>query len=145
MNVRATTRFRGERSAVPSARAFVRHAIRPANPTLETAERLELATAEACNNAILHASGSAFTVSVDVDDEHIAVTVSDDGVGFEPPTHPSMPAPQAMGHRGLPLMQALVDEVDVTSDGRGTTVVLSQGLSPSGAGTPVTAPVTVDG
>ena len=141
MNVRTTTRFRRERSAVPSARAFVRHALRPVS-ALDVADRLELATAEACNNAILHAGGPAFTVSVDVDGRRAVVTVSDDGAGFDLPETLQMPAPYDTGHRGLPLMHALVDEVEVSCNGRGTTVVLTLGLSDEGAGLGV--PVTVD-
>lgn len=141
MSVRTTTRFRRERSAVPSARAFVRHALRPVS-TLDVADRLELATAEACNNAILHAGGPAFTVSVDVDGRRAIVTVSDDGAGFELPETLHMPAPYDTGRRGLPLMHALVDEVQVSSNGHGTTVVLSLGLRDEDAGLGV--PVTVD-
>ncbi|MDD9368578.1 MAG: ATP-binding protein [Acidimicrobiales bacterium] len=137
MNVRVSSRFRGERTAVPSARAFVRHALQSAAPSVDVAERIELAAAEACNNAILHARGSAFTVNVVIDDGQVVVTVADDGEGFEPPSSSTMPSPQTIGQRGLPLMRALVDEVDVTSDGDGTTVVLVQGLDSEGAGTPV--------
>lgn len=141
MSVRATTRFRGERTAVPSARAFVRHALRSIDLSLDVAERIELATAEACNNAILHGSGSAFVVNLAIDASRVVVTVSDDGGGFDPPTISSMPSPQTIGHRGLPLMRALVDEVDVRSNRDGTTVVLVQGVS-DGA---LDAPITVDG
>lgn len=137
MTVRVTSRFRGDPAAVASARAFVRHALRSASPSLDVAERIELATAEACNNAILHASGSAFTVSVTAADGQVTVTVSDDGEGFEPPTSLSMPPPQALGRRGLPLMRALVDEVDVSSNVHGTRVVLVQGLTVGGSGSRV--------
>lgn len=140
MNVRVTTRFRGERAAVPSARAFVRHALRSATRSVDLAERIELAAAEACNNAILHASGSAFTVSVVVDDGQVVVTIVDEGDGFVPPTDPSMPSPQAIGQRGLPLMRALVDEVDVASNGNGTTVMLVQSVNSDGR-----SPVSVEG
>ena len=135
--MRVTTRFRGEPAAVASARAFVRHALRSASPSLDVAERVELAAAEACNNAILHASGSAFTVSVAVADGDVVVTVSDQGEGFDPPTSLIMPPPQAIGRRGLPLMRALVDEVDVSSNGHGTTIVLMQAFSADGVNTPV--------
>ena len=105
------------------------------------AERIELATAEACNNAILHGSGSAFVVSLAIDAGRVVVTVSDEGGGFDLPTVSAMPSPQTIGHRGLPLMRALVDEVDVTSNGDGTTVVLVQGVSDGVYDTPI----TVDG
>jgi anti-sigma regulatory factor (Ser/Thr protein kinase) len=126
---------------VRSARAFVRHALRPVRRG-DLVDRLELATAEACNNAILHGGGSAFTVTVDVDGRRAVVTVSDDGGGFELPESLQMPAPYDTGHRGLPLMHALVDEVDVTCDGNDTTVVLALDLSDDGASRG--ARVTVD-
>jgi serine/threonine-protein kinase RsbW len=141
MDVRTSTRLRRERSAVPSARAFVRHALRSVGATGEVVERLELAVAEACNNAILHADGPTFTVSVAVDRGRVMVAVADAGAGFRPPAKAVMPSPLATGHRGLPLMEALVDEVDVTSNGHGTTVVLMQALEPGSRG----AAVAVDG
>ena len=91
-----------------------------------------LAVAEACNNAILHAEGDDFTVSVAVERGRALVTVADHGAGFVPPARPSMPGPHATGHRGLALMQALVDDVDVVSDRAGTTVMLAQAFTPDG-------------
>lgn len=115
MNVRASTRFRRDRAAVRSARAFVNHALRSAGAPSETIEQIELAVAEACNNAILHSGSAVFSVNVAVDGDHATVTVSDDGNGFHPPRDPRMPAPQATGKRGLAIMRELVDHVDVSS------------------------------
>jgi hypothetical protein len=42
-----------------------------------------------------------------------------------------MPSPEAMSHRGLALMEALVDSVQVSSNAGGTTVVLEQSLVPA--------------
>jgi serine/threonine-protein kinase RsbW len=129
MDVRTSTRFRRERAAVPSARAFVRHALRTARAPAETLETLVLAVAEACNNAILHASGDAFGLTVVVEGTRCMIVVSDAGSGFEPPDRPEMPAPEATGQRGLALMEAVVDEVSVSSSAAGTTVVLVQSLA----------------
>lgn len=137
MDVRTSTRFRRERATVPSARAFVRHALRSADTPVDLVDRLVLAVAEACNNAILHAGGPAFTVSVMVDGGRAMVTVADNGAGFEPPAHPTMPSPQSTGHRGLALMRALVDEVDVVSNASGTTVGLVQSFAASARHAPV--------
>ena len=49
--------------------------------------------------------------------------------GFVPPVRADMPAPDATSHRGLALMQALVDHVEVSSDEAGTTVILAQSLA----------------
>ena len=104
-------------------------------------EPLVLAVAEACNNAILHAAGDDFTVSVAVDGGRAVVTIADHGAGFVPPSHPTMPGPLATGRRGLALMEALVDDVDVVSDAAGTTVMLAQTLA---AGVPRPSVISVD-
>jgi serine/threonine-protein kinase RsbW len=134
MDVRTSTRLRRERAAVPSARAFVRRALRGFGPTAETLDPLVLAVAEACNNAILHATGDVFGVSLVVEGTRCTVTVSDNGAGFVPPREPRMPAPEATGHRGLALMRALVERVEVSSNATGTTVVLQQTLAPGQPG-----------
>jgi serine/threonine-protein kinase RsbW len=113
---------------VPAARAFAQRSLLSARTPADVVERMVLAVAEACNNAILHAAGEHFTISVVVDDGRALISVSDDGAGFDPPLHAAMPGPQATGRRGLALMQALVDAVDVSSGPRGTTVALRQGF-----------------
>ena len=128
MDVRTSTRLVRERAAVPSARAFVRRALASAGVPPETTEAVVLAVAEACNNAILHADGEAFRVALVVDGSQVTVSVSDSGGGFVPPDHPRMPAPDATGQRGLALMEALVDRVEVSSTAGGTTVVIEQSV-----------------
>jgi serine/threonine-protein kinase RsbW len=137
MVVRTSTRFRRERTVVPSARAFAARALVSGAVPSDIVEQLVLAVAEACNNAILHAQGDDFTVSVVVDHGRALVTVADHGAGFIPPNRPSMPGPHATGNRGLALMQALVDDVDVVSDAAGTTVMLAQSFTPNGHLRPV--------
>jgi len=129
MDVRMSTRFRRERAAVPSARAFVRTALRGNGVPSGVVDPLVLAVAEACNNAILHAGGEAFGISVEVHGTNCTIVVTDSGEGFQPPARPEMPAPDATGRRGLALMQALVDRVEVSSSERGTTVVLAHSLA----------------
>ena len=51
-------------------------------------DMLVLAVAEACNNAILHATGEAFGVSIAVTDTTCTIVVSDSGAGFVPPSRP---------------------------------------------------------
>jgi serine/threonine-protein kinase RsbW len=129
MDVRMSTRFRRERDAVPSARAFVRSALRGNGVPSGLVAPLVLAVAEACNNAILHADGEAFGISIEVREMNCTIVVTDAGEGFVPPARAEMPAPDATGHRGLALMQALVDHVEVSSNEAGTTVILAQSLA----------------
>jgi serine/threonine-protein kinase RsbW len=111
---------------VPAARAFVDHALRSAGVPRDLADNLVQAVAEACNNAILHAAGDTFSVEVDVTAGVCTLTVTDLGRGFVPPEHARMPSPHAVDHRGLALMEALVDHVKVSSTPAGTNVVLVQ-------------------
>jgi len=89
-----STRFRRERAAVPSARAFVHGALREKGVPSGMLDTLVLAVAEACNNAILHASGDAFGVTVVVEGSECTIIVSDSGAGFVPPVRAEMPAPE---------------------------------------------------
>jgi anti-sigma regulatory factor (Ser/Thr protein kinase) len=124
VDVRTSTRLRRQPAAVPAARAFVGHALRSADVPRDVADSLVQAVAEACNNAILHAAGETFSVSVNVQETACTLIISDLGRGFEPPEHARMPSPDAVDHRGLALMEALVDHVKVSSTPAGTTVVL---------------------
>ena len=132
MDVRTSTRFRREPAAVPAVRAVVGQALRSAGVTGDEREQVVLAAAEACNNAILHAAGDTFTVAVAVNETRCTITISDGGQGFHPPHRARMPAPEAVDHRGLALIQELVDHVKVSSSPAGTTVVIVQELSGDG-------------
>jgi serine/threonine-protein kinase RsbW len=126
--------LRRDAAAVPAARAFVDHALRSAAVPRDVGDNLVQAVAEACNNAILHAAGDTFSVEVDVSAGVCTLTVADLGRGFEPPEHARMPSPQAVNHRGLALMEALVDHVKVSSTPAGTTVVLVQDVPTASGG-----------
>jgi anti-sigma regulatory factor (Ser/Thr protein kinase) len=121
-----TRRFRRVAEAVPAARAFVRRWL----PESEPSEGLVLAAAEAINNVIDHASGDCFTVAVDLDGTVGTVTVVDVGPGFEVPAEPEMPDAFANRCRGLAMMHALSDDVDIASSPDGTCVTLHQEFAP---------------
>ena len=105
--------------------------------TGETAVRVLTACTEAMANALAHGSGPgagvevAFTVSATA----IRVRVLDEGRSGRrvPAGAPGPPPPSSTGGRGLPLMHALADDVQVCRHGRGTEVLL--GFSPSGPST----------
>lgn len=134
MDQAVSTTLRRVPAAVPAARAFLRYALGVDAQATDAVERLELAVAEACNNAVVHGEGETFTVAIEVAGGRARVTVSDRGPGFTPPPDPAMPPPFATGRRGLPLMQAMVDDVEVASGPHGTTVVLTQSLLDPAAG-----------
>ena len=121
-----TRRFRRVAEAVPAARAFVRRWL----PDSEPAEGLVLAAAEALNNVVDHAFGDAFTVAVDLDGTVGTVTVVDVGPGFDVPEDPEMPDAFASRYRGLAMMHALADGVEIVSSPDGTTVTLRHEFAP---------------
>jgi serine/threonine-protein kinase RsbW len=138
MDVLASSTFRREPAAVPSARAFLTKSLDALALSVDAADRLVLAVAEACNNVVIHAGGDSFGVAVALHGGCCHVSVTDQGAGFHAPAgRPVMPPADDTGHRGLALMHALVDSVDVVSTPHGTAVVLVMGLSaPATAGAP---------
>ena len=124
-----TQTFRCRAETVPRVRAMVEAELRRHTLPDDLVDRLVLATAEACNNAILHSQSPSYVVTVDVADALCSVTVRDAGVGFSVPDRMEMPEPDAVSRRGLALMCVLVDEVCVNSNGVGTTVVLRQSVT----------------
>lgn len=93
-------------------------------------EDFQTAVTEAVTNAVRHGSPDGAEGQFHVLGRRTAagalhVEVTDSGVGL-PPAHPlpPMPEPEAMGGRGLPLMQELADTVEFRSAPSGLCVVL---------------------
>jgi len=100
----------------------------------ERIDDLKLAVSEACTNAI-EAHGAAGSdervlVRCRTNDESIEVCVEDRGDGFDPgglPDHPPVTDPDRLKFErglGIPLIRALVDEVEFNPTGQGTAVRL---------------------
>lgn len=100
----------------------------------ERVDDLKLAVSEACTNAI-EAHGAADTtervlVRCQAGLSGVEVCVEDRGGGFDPaslPDHPPVTDPARLEFErglGIPLIRALVDEVEFTSSGQGTAVRL---------------------
>jgi serine/threonine-protein kinase RsbW len=127
-----TVRFRRQADTVPRVRGLIGHELFRCGAGDDVVDRLVLASAEACNNAILHSASRSYVVTVDIDTNICTITVSDEGSGFDVPQPPVMPGPESAGRRGLALMDALVDQVNIDSSTSGTTVVLRQRLGSNG-------------
>lgn len=127
-----TLRFQRRADTVPHVRGLVGRELSRHGADAEVVDRLVLASAEACNNAIMHSASATYMVTVDIDTSTCTITVSDDGRGFDVPERPMMPEPDAVGRRGLALMGALVEDVKVSSSTDGTIVVLRHTLSTNG-------------
>ncbi|TDF95511.1 anti-sigma B factor RsbW [Paenibacillus piri] len=110
--------------------------------TYEEIEDMKVAVAEACNNVVVHAyePGSSGTMEVrfEMIEHGLRITVKDQGHSFNFPEkamaaqslHDKSLEEAQIGGLGIYLMQALMDEVEVNSEG-GTEVVLTKRLSKS--------------
>lgn len=97
-------------------------------------EDLRLAVTEACANAVdaqqRRGTAAPLVVTIDLDDDAVAVTVTDRAGGFELTELEPLPAatdPQRLRHErglGISLMRDLVDEVRFTPTEDGTAVCL---------------------
>jgi serine/threonine-protein kinase RsbW len=109
----------------------------------ERIDDLKLAVSEACTNAIeAHdAAGSHERVLVRcrAADDLLEICVEDRGQGFDPsqlPDHPPVTDPDRLKFErglGIPLIRALVDEVEFSPTGHGTAVRLVMRHGANGA------------
>ena len=103
--------------------------LREAGAAAEVVEVVQMACHEACSNAMEHGYGFGdgfLSVDAEVEDGRVVLTVRDQGHWIERPKGP----PRYRGN-GLPLMQALMDTVELTHDnGSGTAVRMARSLSP---------------
>lgn len=95
-------------------------------------QRTDFLTAadEAVTNAIRHGSPngerSLIRVSCRALSDSLIVEVRDQGAGFAAGPAPAMPSPDSPGGRGLPMMCALADSVEIASSAKGTTITLKK-------------------
>ena len=98
-----------------------------------TVDDISIALTELVNNAIHHGNkndvNKKVTVSFEVDDKKITISISDQGRGFSPnsvsdPIHPDNL--MADNGRGIYLVRALMDDVDYKINETGTKVVISK-------------------
>lgn len=109
----------------------------------EDIEDMKVAVSEACNNSVLYAygqEGGLVEVIFGVNGEELTITVKDEGVSFSlqqdksdaSTLHDKELHDVEIGGLGFYLMQALMDDVSVTSEsGKGTQVILTKRLTRS--------------
>jgi serine/threonine-protein kinase RsbW len=114
-----------DEQTVPVARHIVRNAMDQVGVEETCIYDVELALSEACTNVLLHSGpGDQFVVRLDLEDRRGLIRVIDVGHGFDSSRPPAAaPTPEAEQGRGLGLMQALVDRVDLISRAEAGTIV----------------------
>ena len=96
-------------------------------------DEVRMAVVEACINAFEHSradDGRVYiTFQVNQQNEVLQITVEDNGIGFEPEEletpriEDKLKAARKRGW-GIQIIKGLMDEVDIQSSGRGTSVVM---------------------
>lgn len=116
---------------VPMLREIADSLLRNLNAPPESVYDVTVALTEACGNVIRHAHGTAqYGVALTVDPSCCEIQVFDLGPGIDPAalaeaTEARPPsAALAEGGRGLPLLDALVDELEFVREDHTTTVHL---------------------
>ena len=98
----------------------------------DTLADLKLALTETCSNSIRHAYEDPGHGKVDIryelSDESLVVEVRDEGPGFEARSRPLDLAEPDEGGLGIAIIRALVDELEVGSDERGSRLRLTKYL-----------------
>jgi anti-sigma regulatory factor (Ser/Thr protein kinase) len=114
-----------DEQTVPVARHIVRNAMEQVGVEETCIYDVELALSEACTNVLLHSGpGDQFVVRLDLEDRRGLIRVIDIGRGFDSARlRAGDPTPEAERGRGLALMQALVDRVDLTTRPEAGTIV----------------------
>jgi serine/threonine-protein kinase RsbW len=114
-----------DEQTVTVARHIVRNAMEQVGVESTCVDDVELALSEACTNVLLHSGpGDQYKVRLDLEDRLSVIRVVDVGRGFDSAKLQAEGAvAEAERGRGLGLMQALVDRVDLTSRPEAGTIV----------------------
>lgn len=126
-----------EPARLSEVRSFVSQYLTDVRCPVEVAQEVMLAVAEAAANACRHGKRVAGRSELRMrcarigPGPRIAVTIADDGPGFDLAEIEAraLPDPFASGGRGIFLMKTLMDQVDVDSSGEGTTVTLTRSVA----------------
>jgi signal transduction histidine kinase len=89
-------------------------------------EQVKRLVGEAIHNARRHAQANRITVSTDLENDNIQITIADDGQGFDPKNQAAMPG----DHFGLSIMKARAARIGGnlvihSQPGKGTKVTLT--------------------
>jgi sigma-B regulation protein RsbU (phosphoserine phosphatase) len=101
----------------------------PVDPSHEILLAVGEAAANSCRHGRVPTKRSELRIRCALESETVTVTVADEGPGFDPEEIDArLPDRFASGGRGLFLMKELMDTVDISSTGEGTTVQLKRRL-----------------
>jgi anti-sigma regulatory factor (Ser/Thr protein kinase) len=114
-------------------RAVVHRYALQAGLTEARAIDLVLAVSEVAANTVKHAK-SPGSLNIWYDEKEIVCQIHDEGVITDPLAGRRQPSLEALGGHGLWIVNQVCDQVEMQSDGTGTTIRLHMNLPRAGAG-----------
>jgi serine/threonine-protein kinase RsbW len=112
MEVRLSLSLPRDRSTVPLTRRVLDAALAVFSVTKECRDDIGLAIGEACANAVQHA-GTDYEVTVTIHEDRCIIDVVDEGTGLEEIAEIPDAPPDAEAGRGLKIIHALADIVEL--------------------------------
>lgn len=113
-----------ESVSVPVVRRLAAQALRAFGVHEDDVDDVQLAISEACANVIDHAAATdTYDVKIELAADRCAITVVDQGGGFDAEEVPDLPHDDSEGGRGVALMRALADNVAFRNEPRAGAVV----------------------
>jgi serine/threonine-protein kinase RsbW len=128
-----------EAASVPVSRKVLDGCLATLGVTADTRTDIALALSEACSNAVVHAGSDAeYGVTASARDGRCVIEVVNNSDGPVALPAPGRPVPLSEEHgRGLTIMDAVVDNLELTGNGpQGTTIHFEKDLDwvPGAAG-----------
>lgn len=125
MNLEVAVCLPRDAETVSLARGVVTHALTAFGVTPDCVDDISIALSEACTNVIEHATADdEYEVRLQVDEERCAISVINAGGGFDAGSlRGVMPDGSSARGRGVALMRALMDRVELTSEPETGTIV----------------------
>jgi anti-sigma regulatory factor (Ser/Thr protein kinase) len=139
MLVRLALDLPDDAASVPLCRRVTRTILEELKIVPERRYEIELALGEAATNVVRHAyphPGHQYHVQVEISDEALRLTVTDEGQGFVRDTVPA-PEEEQLGGRGVQLIEQIADVAWFECiKGQGTKLVAEFALPPPAARAP---------
>lgn len=132
MYLDVAARLPRDATTVGIVRAVVTQTLRLYGVDDDCVEDIRLAISEACTNVIEHAVGDDdYEVQVRFDEDRCTISVRDAGGGFDAATlEGTMPSPYSARGRGVAIMRAVMDSVDLDPvPQRGSVLTLVRALT----------------
>jgi serine/threonine-protein kinase RsbW len=136
MNLSFTKIIPSDPSLIPEVDQFILEKINTVNFNSELISNISLALSEGLANAIVHGNkldpNKNVTISVNLFDDRLVISIKDEGNGFNPDEVPDPTRPENIlrdSGRGIHIMKSFINNVSYKFDNNGTELILVINIS----------------